>query len=77
MSCLKKIEELLLVLAKLNVFYLSHFFVAEVFTGSPGKYVTLAETITGFNIILEGCLDRLPEQSFYLVGAIDEVFNKL
>jgi F-type H+-transporting ATPase subunit beta len=62
---------------KIERFLSQPFFVAEVFTGSPGKYVTLAETITGFNIILEGCLDRLPEQSFYLVGAIDEVFNKL
>merc|ERR1711897_35990 len=62
---------------KLERFLSQPFFVAEVFTGSPGKYVTLAETVVGFNIILEGCLGQLPEQSFYLVGNIDEVFSKL
>jgi len=62
---------------KIERFLSQPFFVAEVFTGSPGKYVTLAETVAGFNIILEGCLDQLPEQSFYLVGNIDEVFSKL
>merc|ERR1712187_347018 len=58
---------------KIERFLSQPFFVAEVFTGSPGKYVTLAETVRDFNIILEGCLDDLPEQSFYLVGNIDEV----
>jgi F-type H+-transporting ATPase subunit beta len=48
------------------------FFVAEVFTGSPGKYVTLAETIEGFKLILNGELDDLPEQAFYLVGTLEE-----
>merc|ERR1711948_49050 len=62
---------------KIERFLSQPFFVAEVFTGSPGKYVTLAETVVGFNIILEGFLDQLPEQSFYLVGNIDEVFSKL
>ena len=52
------------------------FFVAEVFTGSPGKYVSLADSIKGFNMILNGELDELPEQSFYLVGNIDEAINK-
>jgi F-type H+-transporting ATPase subunit beta len=52
------------------------FFVAEVFTGSPGKYVSLAETIEGFNLILGGQLDNLAEQSFYLVGNIQEVKEK-
>ena len=52
------------------------FFVAEVFTGSPGKYVSLAGTIQGFNMILSGELDALPEQSFYLVGDIDEAIAK-
>jgi len=52
------------------------FFVAEIFTGSPGKYVSLAETIKGFNMILDGQLDELPEQSFYLVGNIDEAIEK-
>jgi len=52
------------------------FFVAEVFTGSPGKYVSLADTMKGFTMILEGELDDLPEQSFYLVGNIDEAIEK-
>ena len=57
--------------------YLSQpFFVAEVFTGSPGKYVSLAETIQGFSLILSGELDDLPEQAFYLVGTIDEAIAK-
>ncbi len=52
------------------------FFVAEVFTGSPGKYVSLNDTIVGFEKILNGELDNLPEQSFYLVGTIDEAIEK-
>ena len=52
------------------------FFVAEVFTGSPGKYVSLADTIRAFNLILSGDLDALPEQAFYLVGDIDEATAK-
>jgi len=52
------------------------FFVAEVFTGSPGKYVPLEETIKGFQMILNGELDDLPEQAFYLVGNIDEAIAK-
>ena len=57
--------------------YLSQpFFVAEVFTGSPGKYVSLAETIQGFNYILSGEVDDLPEQAFYLVGTMDEAISK-
>ncbi len=52
------------------------FFVAEVFTGSPGKYVPLEETIKGFQMILNGELDELPEQAFYLVGNIDEAIAK-
>ena len=51
-------------------------FVAEIFTGSPGKYVSLADAIKGFNMILSGELDDLPEQSFYLVGDIDEAIAK-
>ena len=57
--------------------YLSQpFFVAEVFTGSPGKYFTLEETIAGFKGILEGKYDDLPENAFYMVGNIDEVIQK-
>ncbi len=57
--------------------YLSQpFFVAEVFTGSPGKYVSLKDTIAGFKAILNGELDEYPEQAFYMVGGIDEVIEK-
>jgi len=48
----------------------------EVFTGSPGKYVKLEETIKGFQMILSGQLDDLPEQAFYMVGNIDEAIAK-
>jgi F-type H+-transporting ATPase subunit beta len=61
---------------KIERFLSQPFFVAEVFTGSPGKYVSLADTIQGFNLILSGELDALPEQSFYLVGNIDEAIAK-
>lgn len=57
--------------------YLSQpFHVAEVFTGAPGKYVPLSETIRGFKMIADGECDHLPEQAFYMVGSIDEVFEK-
>lgn len=57
--------------------YLSQpFHVAEVFTGSPGKYVPLKETIRGFKMIVDGECDELPEQAFYMVGTIDEAFEK-
>jgi F-type H+-transporting ATPase subunit beta len=49
------------------------FFVAEAFTGTPGKYVKLEDTIKGFKRIVEGELDDLPEQAFYMRGGIDEV----
>nr|UZA61474.1 ATP synthase CF1 beta subunit [Hyalogonium fusiforme] len=61
---------------KIERFLSQPFFVAEVFTGSPGKYVSLAETIEGFTKIFAGELDDLPEQSFYLVGNITEVIGK-
>lgn len=61
---------------KVERFLSQPFFVAEVFTGAPGKYVTLEETIKGFNMILSGELDHLPEQSFYLVGNIEEAIAK-
>lgn len=61
---------------KIERFLFQPFFVAEVFTGSPGKYVSLTETIQGFSIILNGDLDELPEQTFYLVGNIDEAIAK-
>lgn len=61
---------------KVERFLSQPFFVAEVFTGSPGKYVTLEKTIKGFQMILGGELDDLPEQAFYLVGDIDEAIAK-
>ena len=61
---------------KAERFFSQPFHVAEVFTGSPGKYVTLKETIRGFKMIVEGQCDDLPEQAFYMVGGIDEAFEK-
>jgi F-type H+-transporting ATPase subunit beta len=61
---------------KMQRFLSQPFHVAEVFTGSPGKYVPLKETIRGFNMIVNGECDELPEQAFYMVGAIDEAFEK-
>lgn len=61
---------------KIERFLSQPFFVAEVFTGSPGKYVSLNDTQKGFNMILNGELDDLPEQAFYLVGNIDEAIEK-
>ncbi|MGB7711726.1 MAG: F0F1 ATP synthase subunit beta, partial [Microcoleus sp.] len=61
---------------KIERFLSQPFFVAEVFTGSPGKYVKLADTIKGFQMILAGELDDLPEQAFYLVGDISEAIAK-
>lgn len=61
---------------KIERFLSQPFFVAEVFTGSPGKYVTLEESIKGFDMILSGKLDELPEQAFYLVGNIEEAIAK-
>jgi len=61
---------------KVERFLSQPFFVAEVFTGSPGKYVSLEDAIKGFNMILDGELDDLPEQAFYLVGDINEAIEK-
>ena len=61
---------------KVERFLSQPFFVAEIFTGSPGKYVSLEDTIKGFNMVLKGELDDLPEQAFYLVGNIDEAIAK-
>jgi F-type H+-transporting ATPase subunit beta len=61
---------------KVERFLSQPFFVAEVFTGSPGKYVKLEDTIKGFKMILSGELDALPEQAFYLVGDINEAIAK-
>ena len=61
---------------KIQRFLSQPFFVAEVFTGSPGKYVSLKDTIRGFQGILAGDYDDLPEQAFYMVGSIDEAVEK-
>ncbi|EAK9945732.1 F0F1 ATP synthase subunit beta [Campylobacter lari] len=61
---------------KIEKFLSQPFFVAEVFTGSPGKYISLEDTIAGFKGILEGKYDHLPENAFYMVGGIDEVIEK-
>ncbi|KAA0071664.1 F0F1 ATP synthase subunit beta [Rhodanobacter sp. T12-5] len=61
---------------KIERFFSQPFHVAEVFTGSPGKYVPLKETIRGFKMIVDGDVDHLPEQAFYMVGSIDEAVKK-
>ncbi len=61
---------------KIEKFLSQPFFVAEVFTGSPGKYVTLQETLEGFGGILDGKYDHIPENAFYMVGSIQEVLEK-
>ena len=61
---------------KIERFLSQPFHVAEIFTGSPGKYVSLKDTIAGFKGILAGEYDHLPEQAFYMVGSIDEAVEK-
>ena len=61
---------------KVQKFLSQPFFVAEVFTGSPGRYVPIKETIRGFKGILDGEFDHLPEQAFYMVGTIEEAVEK-
>jgi F-type H+-transporting ATPase subunit beta len=61
---------------KIQRFLSQPFHVAEVFTGSPGKYVPLKETIRGFKMIVAGECDHMPEQAFYMVGTIDEAIEK-
>ena len=61
---------------KIQRFLSQPFHVAEVFTGSPGKYVPLKETVAGFKMIVDGECDELPEQAFYMVGSIEEAFEK-
>jgi len=60
---------------KIQRFLSQPFFVAEQFTGTPGKYVPLEETIRGFKGIIDGEYDDIPEQAFYMVGTIDEVLE--
>jgi F-type H+-transporting ATPase subunit beta len=61
---------------KVSRFLSQPFFVAETFTGSPGKYVSLKDTIRGFKGIIDGDYDHLPEQAFYMVGSIEEAVEK-
>jgi F-type H+-transporting ATPase subunit beta len=61
---------------KIQRFLSQPFFVAEVFTGSPGKFVSLKDTIRGFKGIMDGDYDHLPEQAFYMVGTIEEAVEK-
>ena len=61
---------------KIQRFLSQPFFVAEVFTGAPGKYCTLKETVAGFKAIVDGEYDHLPEQAFYMVGPIEEAVEK-
>jgi F-type H+-transporting ATPase subunit beta len=61
---------------KIQKFLSQPFFVAEVFTGSPGKFVSLKDTIAAFKAITAGEYDHLPEQAFYMVGGIDEAVSK-
>ncbi len=61
---------------KIERFLSQPFHVAEIFTGSPGKYVSLKETISSFKGLLSGEYDHIPEQAFYMCGGIDEVLEK-
>ncbi|MCA9474225.1 MAG: F0F1 ATP synthase subunit beta, partial [Nitrospira sp.] len=61
---------------KLQRFLSQPFHVAEAFTGAPGKYVKLADTVRSFKEIVDGKYDHLPEQAFYMVGPIDEAIEK-
>ena len=61
---------------KIQRFLSQPFFVAETFTGTPGKYVSLKDTITGFRAIVDGEMDELPEQAFYMIGTIDEAAER-
>jgi F-type H+-transporting ATPase subunit beta len=58
---------------KIQRFLSQPFFVAEIFTGAPGQYVPIADTVKGFKMILDGSMDHIPEQSFYMKGGIDQV----
>ena len=73
MNCLMRTVRLYTGLEKFQNFCHSHFFVAEVFTGSSGKYVSLKDTIKGFKAIVGGEYDHIPEQAFSMVGTIEEV----
>jgi F-type H+-transporting ATPase subunit beta len=61
---------------KIQRFLSQPFFVAEVFTGSPGKYVKISDTVRGFKEIIEGKHDSIPEQAFYMAGSIEDVVER-
>ena len=61
---------------KIQRFLSQPFFVAQEFTGTPGKYVKIEDTVAGFKEIVEGKLDHIPEQAFYMVGDLNEVLEK-
>ena len=61
---------------KIQKFFSQPFFVAEQFTGTPGRYVELEDTVSGFEAILNGEADEIPENAFSYVGSIDEAFDK-
>jgi len=61
---------------KIQRFLSQPFFVAQEFTGTPGKYVKIQDTVAGFKQIIEGNLDSIPEQAFYMVGDLNEVLEK-
>ncbi|MCI0405595.1 MAG: F0F1 ATP synthase subunit beta, partial [candidate division Zixibacteria bacterium] len=61
---------------KIQKFLSQPFFVAEAFTGQPGKYVKVEDTVRGFQMIVDGKMDEIPEQAFYMVGPIEEVYEK-
>ena len=61
---------------KIQRFLSQPFFVAEAFTGQPGRYVSIKETIRGFRELMEGKCDDMPEQAFFMVGGIDDVFAR-
>ena len=76
MSCRKRTSSRWRARARSSAFLSQPFFVAEVFTGSPGKLVDLEDTIKGFKDLVEGKYDHLPEAAFYMVGTIEEAVEK-
>jgi F-type H+-transporting ATPase subunit beta len=61
---------------RIQRFLTQPFFVSETYTGIKGKFITLEQTLNGFEQILEGAMDEIPEQAFYMTGTIDEVYEK-
>ena len=76
MNYLKKISLQLIELEKFKGFYPNHFMLQKYFTGSPGKFVELEDTIKGFKALCAGEYDHLPEAAFYMVGTMEEAIEK-